>query len=79
MRPGWYGNFGIFTFRMCKILHYRQIKPWLYPDFTFNLTKYRGIQDKLLDTIHTLTKKVCFNHFEKVQKKIAFYFKRSRP
>lgn len=43
---------------MCDILHLRHTKVWLRPDWLFNLTKYGKIQDRLLEIIHGLTKKV---------------------
>ena len=52
--------------KMCDILHLRHTKMWLYPDMIFNLTKHAKNQIKLLDTIHSLTKKVIRN------KKAAF-------
>lgn len=42
---------------MCDIIHHRQIKIWLRPNILFQL-QYGNIQEKLLDTIHSLTKKV---------------------
>ncbi|RZF45606.1 hypothetical protein LSTR_LSTR016954 [Laodelphax striatellus] len=43
---------------MCDILHLRQTHVWLRPDIIFHLTKYGKAQEKLLDVIHSLTKKV---------------------
>jgi hypothetical protein len=44
--------------RMCNILHLRQAKIWLRPDWLFKITKYGKEQIDLLDVIHGLTKKV---------------------
>jgi hypothetical protein len=43
---------------MCNILHLRQAKVWLRPDWLFKITKYGKEQIDLLDVIHGLTKKV---------------------
>ena len=43
---------------MSEILHLRHTKIWMRPDWLFNLTKYSKDQIKLLDVIHSLTKKV---------------------
>ncbi|XP_039278583.1 LOW QUALITY PROTEIN: cytochrome P450 4g15-like [Nilaparvata lugens] len=43
---------------MCDILHLRHTHVWLRPDIIFHLTKYGKTQEKLLDVIHSLTKKV---------------------
>lgn len=51
-------DYAMAVMKMCDILHLRHTKIWLYPDFIFNLTKYAKKQVKLLDTIHSLTKKV---------------------
>lgn len=47
---------------MCNILHLRQSKIWLRPDWLFNITKYGKEQINLLDVIHGLTKKVNFSY-----------------
>lgn len=44
--------------QMCDILHIRQTKIWLRPEIIFQLTNYGKLQVKLLDIIHSLTKKV---------------------
>ncbi|CAH0554526.1 unnamed protein product [Brassicogethes aeneus] len=44
--------------KMCNILHLRTLKLWLRSDFIFNLSKYAKSQKKLLNTIHSLTRKV---------------------
>ncbi|XP_058063114.1 cytochrome P450 4g15 [Anopheles bellator] len=59
-------DYAMAVMKMCDILHLRHRKMWLYPDLFFNLTQYAKKQVKLLDTIHSLTKKVIRN------KKVAF-------
>lgn len=59
-------DYAMAVMKMCDILHLRHRKMWLYPDLFFNLTQYAKKQVKLLDTIHSLTKKVIRN------KKAAF-------
>lgn len=44
--------------KMCDILHARHVKAYLRFDTLFNLTKIKEQQEKLLDTIHGLTKRV---------------------
>lgn len=51
-------DYAMAVMKMCDILHLRHTKVWLYPDWIFNLTNYAKKQVKLLDTIHSLTKKV---------------------
>lgn len=51
-------DYAMAVMKMCDILHLRHRKMWLYPDLFFNLTQYAKKQVKLLDTIHSLTKKV---------------------
>lgn len=51
-------DYAMAVMKMCDILHLRHTKIWLYPDILFNLTNYAKKQVKLLDTIHSLTKKV---------------------
>lgn len=51
-------DYAMAVMKMCDILHLRHTKIWLYPDILFNLTKYAKDQVKLLDVIHSLTKKV---------------------
>nr|CAI5859094.1 unnamed protein product [Callosobruchus analis] len=43
---------------MCDILHLRHTKVWLRPDLIFNMTTYAKYQETLLNTIHSLTRKV---------------------
>lgn len=43
---------------MCDILHARHLKVYLRFDAIFNMTKIREQQEKLLETIHGLTKRV---------------------
>jgi cytochrome P450 family 4 len=59
-------DYAMAVMKMCDILHLRHTKIWLYADWMFNLTKHAKNQEKLLDTIHGLTKKVIKN------KKVAF-------
>jgi cytochrome P450 family 4 len=51
-------EYAMAVMKMCDILHLRHTKAWLYPDILFNITKYATKQVKLLETIHSLTKKV---------------------
>lgn len=51
-------EYAMAVMKMCDILHLRHTKFWLRPDWIFNFTKYGQSQKKLLDIIHTLTKKV---------------------
>lgn len=51
-------DYAMAVMKMCDILHLRHRKIWLYPDILFNITKYAKEQVKLLDVIHSLTKKV---------------------
>lgn len=44
--------------KMCDILHARHVKVHLRFDPIFNMTKTKERQEKLLDTIHGLTKRV---------------------
>jgi cytochrome P450 family 4 len=57
-------DYAMAVMKMCDILHLRHTKIWLYPDFIFNFTKYAKSQVKLLDVIHSLTKKVIKNKKE---------------
>lgn len=43
---------------MCDILHARHVKVYLRFDSIFNMTKIKERQEKLLNTIHGLTKRV---------------------
>nr|QQL94340.1 cytochrome P450 4g15 [Prodiamesa olivacea] len=54
-------DYAMAVMKMCDILHLRHTKVWLYPDWIFNLTKHAKVQVKLLDVIHSLTKKVIKN------------------
>ncbi|KAJ8944745.1 hypothetical protein NQ318_011651 [Aromia moschata] len=61
-------DYAMAVMKMCDILHLRHTKVWLRPDIIFNVTKYAKIQEKLIDTIHSLTRKVIKNkraNFEK--------------
>ncbi|KAK5643675.1 hypothetical protein RI129_007520 [Pyrocoelia pectoralis] len=60
-------DYAMAVMKMCDILHLRHTKIWLRPDWLFNLTKYRKVQETLLSTIHSLTWKVLKS------KKDAFY------
>lgn len=51
-------DYAMAVMKMCDILHLRHTKVWLRPDIIFNLTKYGSYQQKLIDTIHSLTRKV---------------------
>lgn len=51
-------DYAMAVMKMCDILHLRHTKIWLRPEFIFKLTKYAGFQEKLLNTIHSLTRKV---------------------
>lgn len=59
-------DYAMAVMKMCDILHLRHTKIWLRPDLLFNFTKYGKVQEKLLGTIHGLTRKVptlkCINH-----------------
>lgn len=44
--------------KMCDILHARHVKVYLRFDAIFNMTKIKEHQEKLLNTIHGLTKRV---------------------
>lgn len=57
-------DYAMAVMKMCDILHLRHTKIWLYADWMFNLTKHAKNQEKLLDTIHGLTKKVIRNKKE---------------
>lgn len=61
-------DYAMAVMKMCDILHLRHTKVWLYPDWIFNLTKYAKNQVKLLDVIHSLTKKVIKNKKEAFSK-----------
>lgn len=54
-------DYAMAVMKMCDILHLRHTKIWLYADWMFNLTKHAKNQEKLLGTIHGLTKKVIQN------------------
>lgn len=51
-------DYAMAVMKMCDILHLRHTKIWLRPEMLFNLTEYAKKQTKLLDTIHSLTKRV---------------------
>uniref|UniRef100_A0A8D8M5B0 Cytochrome P450 4g15 n=1 Tax=Cacopsylla melanoneura TaxID=428564 RepID=A0A8D8M5B0_9HEMI len=54
--------------KMCHTLHVRSTKHWLRPDFLFNLSSYSKDQGKLLDTIHSLSKRVLKKKKETYEK-----------
>uniref|UniRef100_A0A1B6D2F5 Cytochrome P450 n=1 Tax=Clastoptera arizonana TaxID=38151 RepID=A0A1B6D2F5_9HEMI len=51
-------EYAMAVMKMCDILHLRQTKIWMRPEILFQMTKYGKEQISLLDTIHSLTKKV---------------------
>nr|WCC58131.1 cytochrome P450 [Pharsalia antennata] len=51
-------DYAMAVMKMCDILHLRHTKIWLRPDLIFNVTKYAKAQEKLISTIHNLTRKV---------------------
>ncbi|KAK4886657.1 hypothetical protein RN001_002928 [Aquatica leii] len=57
-------EYAMAVMKMCDILHARHTKLWLKPDWIFKLTKYGDIQEKLLDVIHSLTRKVVKSKME---------------
>ncbi|KAI5695213.1 hypothetical protein M8J76_017167 [Diaphorina citri] len=61
-------EYAMAVMKMCHILHIRSTKVWLRPDFLFNLTSYAKDQVKLLDVIHTLTKRVLKKKKETYEK-----------
>lgn len=56
-------EYAMAVMKMCDILHLRHTKIWLRPDLLFGFTQYAKLQNKLLDVIHGLTKKVLYNLF----------------
>ncbi|KAF5284526.1 hypothetical protein FQR65_LT13511 [Abscondita terminalis] len=61
-------EYAMAVMKMCEIIHLRQFKFWLKPNWIFNLTKYKKLQKDLLNVIHTLTRKVVKNKMEEFQK-----------
>ncbi|KAJ6640354.1 Cytochrome P450 4g15 [Pseudolycoriella hygida] len=51
-------NYAMAVMKMCDILHARHLKAYLRFDSIFNLTNVKKQQEKLLGTIHGLTKRV---------------------
>lgn len=51
-------DYAMAVMKMCDILHLRHTKLWLRSDFLFNFTKYGKNQKSLINTIHSLTRKV---------------------
>ncbi|KAF5284525.1 hypothetical protein FQR65_LT13510 [Abscondita terminalis] len=63
-------EYAMAVMKMCEIIHLRQFKFWLRPNWLFNLTKYKNLQKRLLNIIHTLTRKVINNKMENFKKGI---------
>lgn len=61
-------DYAMAVMKMCHILHVRSTKIWLRPDILFNLSSYSKDQVKLLDVIHTLTKRVLKKKKETYEK-----------
>ncbi|PNF41696.1 Cytochrome P450 4g15 [Cryptotermes secundus] len=59
-------EYAMAVMKMCNILHLRQAKIWLRPDWLFKITKYGKEQIDLLDVIHGLTKKVIKRKKEEI-------------
>lgn len=57
-------EYAMAVMKMCDILHTRHTKIWLKPDWIFKMTKYKPIQEKLLNIIHGLTRKVVKSKME---------------
>ncbi|XP_076648264.1 cytochrome P450 4g15-like [Halictus rubicundus] len=51
-------DYGMAVMKMCDIIHRRQYNALLRFDLLFNLTRFSKRQEKLLDTIHSLTRSV---------------------
>ncbi|GAB0093382.1 Cytochrome P450 4g15 [Sergentomyia squamirostris] len=51
-------EYAMAVMKMCDILHLRIRKVWLRPNSIFNLTSHASHQEKLLNIIHGLTKRV---------------------
>jgi len=51
-------DYAMAVMKMCDILHLRHTKLWARPNVIFNLTSYKKYQDQLINTIHSLTRKV---------------------
>ena len=45
-------------YRMSELIQWRQLRPWLHPDFTWNLTKEGKEQKQCLEILHGFTDKV---------------------
>uniref|UniRef100_A0A8D8LIE7 Cytochrome P450 4g15 n=1 Tax=Cacopsylla melanoneura TaxID=428564 RepID=A0A8D8LIE7_9HEMI len=61
-------EYAMAVMKMCHILHERATKFWLRPDFLFYLSSYSKQQVKLLNIIHTLTKRVVKEKKETLEK-----------
>lgn len=51
-------DYAMAVMKMCDILHLRHTHFWLRPDFIFNLTNHATRQKALINTIHSLTRKI---------------------
>lgn len=63
-------DYAMAVMKMCDILHLRHTKIHLMFDFLFNITKYGKLQEHLLNTIHSLTRRVIKNKKEAYNKGI---------
>ncbi|KAE8737231.1 Cytochrome P450 CYP4g [Frankliniella occidentalis] len=51
-------DYAMAVMKMCEILHVRMFRPWLWPDWLFNMVPMGREQKSLLHTIHSLTREV---------------------
>jgi len=51
-------DYAMAVMKLCDILHLRHTKLWFRPDIIFNLTSTAKYQEKLINVIHSLTRKV---------------------
>lgn len=51
-------DYAMAVMKLCDILHLRHTKLWFRPDIIFNLTNTAKYQEKLINVIHSLTRKV---------------------
>ncbi|XP_050303110.1 cytochrome P450 4g15-like [Anthonomus grandis grandis] len=51
-------DYAMAVMKLCDILHMRHTKVWFRPDIIFNLTNTAKYQKKLINVIHSLTRKV---------------------
>ncbi|KAF7277733.1 cytochrome P450 4g15 [Rhynchophorus ferrugineus] len=61
-------DYAMAVMKLCEILHLRHAKMWFRPDIIFNLTNTAKYQKKLINVIHSLTRRV-------IQKKKADFEK----